>query len=69
MPILVWMAALRVAGPRSVNSLASAYAVFALLALALALIVLCFFKARTTRTSKPEVGRESRRWEAFLRPR
>lgn len=52
MPILAWVAALRIVKPG--NSPAAEYAVIALLALALALIVLCFMKTRTTRTSRPD---------------
>ena len=54
MLILAWVAALRVTGYQSGNSPAAEYAVIALLAFALGLIVLCVVKARTTRTSKPD---------------
>jgi hypothetical protein len=52
MPILAWVAALRVTGSQSGNSPAAEYAVYALLALALGLIVLCLVKGSMTGTSK-----------------
>jgi hypothetical protein len=52
MPILALVAALRIIKPG--NSSAAEYAVFALLASAVGLIVLCFMKTKTTRTSRPD---------------
>jgi|UPI00047CBA79 threonine/homoserine/homoserine lactone efflux protein len=69
MPILVWVAAVRAPGSLTGNPPAAQYAVIALLASALALIVVFFIMAGTRRASKLEAEQEASRWEKFLRPR
>jgi hypothetical protein len=53
MPILAWVAALRVTGSPSTNFPIAEYAVFAVLAATLGLVVLIFIKASAQQTSKP----------------
>jgi hypothetical protein len=53
MPILAWVAAFRVPGSPSTNFPIAEYAVWALLAATLGLVVLIFIKAAAQQTSKP----------------